>query len=232
MTDLWPLAASALVFVGGHFLLSSTGLRGILISSIGERAYLGVYSLIAAISLIAMIRSYLTLPYGQPLWFLYPFGGYVAVIVMPVALLLVIAGYSQPNPTSIGQDRGLRRKPIGILRITRHPVMWGVALWAIVHLLANGDMSSLLFFGAFLVLTLGGTVAIDGKKARKFGSVYDGFREQTSNLPFLAIIRRRQSIGDAVREIGLWRLAIVVIAYGALLHLHRWVFGVSPYPGL
>ncbi|MEM8589159.1 MAG: NnrU family protein [Pseudomonadota bacterium] len=232
MTELWPLALASLVFVGGHLFLSSKGPRAFLVQSLGEKPFLGFYSLVAAVALAGMIWAFNTLPHGAPLWLFYPAGFYAAIIVMPIALLLVIGGYSQRNPTAIGQDRALRRTPKGILRITRHPTMWGVALWAIGHLLANGDPASVLFFGAFLVLALGGTVAIDRKKRRAHGDVYDGFCEQTSNLPFLAIARGRQSFAMAAREFGLWRLALVVVAYGVLLHLHRWAFGVAPYPGL
>jgi len=232
MTELWPLALSTLIFVGGHFLLSSKGVRRLLVKAIGDGPFLGLYSVIAAVSLGGMIWFFIFLPVGPALWFLYPAGYYAAIVLMPIAILLIVGGYSQTNPTGIGQDRALRRLPTGVFRITRHPVMWGVTLWSIGHLLANGDPSSVLFFGGFLVLALCGTVAIDRKKSRQFGSVYQGFRDQTSNLPFLAIARGRQSFGEAVREIGIWRIVLVVVAYGALLHLHQWAFGVAPYPGI
>ena len=48
--------------------------------------------------------------------------------------------------------------------------MWAIGLWAISHLIANGDLRSLLFFGAFAVLSLGGTVLIDRKKQLALGS--------------------------------------------------------------
>ena len=232
MTDLWPLALASAVFVFGHLILSSKGPRAFLVQSIGEKPFLGLYSLVAGAALVGMIWTFGDRPYGVPLWLFYPAGYYAAIILMPIALVLVIGGYSQQNPTAVGQDRALRRTAKGVLRITRHPIMWGVALWAISHLLANGDPASVLFFGAFLVLALAGTVAIDRKKRRAHGDVYDGFCEQTSNLPFLAIARGRQSFGTAAREFGLWRLAIVVVAYGVLLHFHQWAFGVPVYPGL
>ena len=232
MTELWPLALASLVFVFGHLILSSKGPRAFLVRSIGEGPFLGLYSLVAGAALAGMIWAFNTLPYGAPLWLFYPAGYYVAIILMPIALVLIVGGYSQKNPTAVGQDRALRRTPAGVLRITRHPIMWGVSLWAIGHLLANGDTASVLFFGAFLVLALAGTVAIDRKKRRAHGEVYDGFCEQTSNLPFLAIARGRQSFGAAAREFGPWRLVIVVVAYGVLLHFHQWAFGVAPYPGL
>jgi uncharacterized membrane protein len=46
---------------------------------------------------------------------------------------------------------------------------WGVALWALVHLVVNGDLASLILFGSLLVIALGGTVSIDAKRRRKFG---------------------------------------------------------------
>jgi uncharacterized membrane protein len=57
----------------------------------------------------------------------------------------------------------------GVLRITRHPVMWGVGLWAAVHLVANGDLASLLFFGGFLLTALGGAWHLDRRLAATEG---------------------------------------------------------------
>ncbi len=76
---------------------------------------------------------------------------------MPLALFLLVGGVLIPNPSATGMTGVLDRlEPArGVLRITRHPVMWGVGLWAAVHLVANGDLASLLFFGGFLLTALG-----------------------------------------------------------------------------
>jgi len=48
--------------------------------------------------------------------------------------------------------------------ITRHPFLWGIALWALVHLIINGDLASLILFGSLLLLAVGGTLAIDARR--------------------------------------------------------------------
>ena len=57
----------------------------------------------------------------------------------------------------------------GILRITRHPFLWGGLIWAVTHFIANGDLASLVLFGGFVVLTIAGPISIDRKRARKLG---------------------------------------------------------------
>ena len=75
-----------------------------------------------------------------------------------------------------------------------------------------------------------GTVLLDAKKRRSAPVAYEDFAEATSNIPLAAILARRQSLGQAIGDIG-WKLpAVVVVLYGALLHLHLWLFGASPYP--
>ena len=63
----------------------------------------------------------------------------------------------------------------GLLRITRHPFQWSVVLWAIGHIVANGDVASLLFFGSLGALSLWGSFLIDAKKARTMGADWTAF---------------------------------------------------------
>jgi uncharacterized membrane protein len=94
----------------------------------------------------------------------------------------------------------------------------------------NGDAASLLFFGSLAVLALLGAVLIDAKNALRKGDAWVRWATLTSNIPFFAIVQGRQNLGVAIREIGWIRLAVVVVLYAALLHGHRWLFGVSPLP--
>ncbi len=130
----------------------------------------------------------------------------------------------------MAQEGALDRADVvkGMLRITRHPFLWGVAIWAAGHLLVNGDRAGLVLFGAMLVLAIFGTVSIDGKRARALGDRWDGFAAQTSNVPFAAILAGRQSL--KVGEIGWWRIALAVIVYAALLFGHPYAFGVRALP--
>ncbi|RMF09496.1 MAG: hypothetical protein D6763_07720, partial [Alphaproteobacteria bacterium] len=116
----------------------------------------------------------------------------------------------------------------GILRVTRHPVMWGFVLWGVAHLLNNGDLKSVIFFGTFTVLALAGTRLIDAKRARTHGELWAAYVAKTSNLPFQAIIEGRNRFVFA--EIGIWRTLAAVLVFGALLAGHEALFGVSPAP--
>lgn len=228
--ETWHVALAGIVLLATHFGLSGPALRRPLVRALGEGGFLAAYSAVAAVALGWLIWAYAVAPPGPILWQLYPLGHYAAVVLLPVALLLLVGGFSQPNPTAIGGGAA-DFEPKGILRLTRHPVMWGGGLWAIAHVLANGDLASVLFFAGLGILALAGTLVIDAKKARSAGVAFQVLRQGTSNLPFLAILQGRQSLARTVQELGIIRLALVVLAYGALLHLHGWLFGVLPYPG-
>jgi uncharacterized membrane protein len=143
-----------------------------------------------------------------------------------VAAILLVAGYTTPNPTAVGMERAARADDPapGILRITRHPVMWAIGLWAISHMIANGDLRSLLFFGAFAALSLGGTLLIDRKKRLALGSNWPRLAEVTSNLPFAAILTGRTR--PRLRDIGLLRLAAGLLLYAVLYEAHALIAGV------
>ena len=90
----------------------------------------------------------------------------------------------------------------GMLRITRHPFLWGAAIWARGHIIVNGDIASLILFGSLLILALIGSVLIDAKRLRKMGESYRAFMAQTSNVAFAAILAGRRTL--TLSEIG-WR---------------------------
>jgi uncharacterized membrane protein len=63
------------------------------------------------------------------------------------------------------------------------PFLTGVGLWALVHLIGNGDVASLVFFAVWAVVALAGTVSIDKKRQRLFGAAWEPFAAQTSIVP-------------------------------------------------
>lgn len=224
------LVLAAAVLLATHFGLSSTPLRGLLGARLGERAFLALYSLVALASIAWLVAAYRDAPF-VPLWEMAPWQAWVPLLVVPVSLVLLVAGVSTPNPTAVGQQERLRDAGVrGVLRITRNPVMWGFGLWALAHLLPNGDLASVLFFGTFAVLALGGTLLIEAKAARRHGDAWGRFAAGTSNLPFAAVLSRRQSLGAALRETGWPRVLAAVVLYALLLHAHGPVIGVSPLP--
>jgi uncharacterized membrane protein len=145
---------------------------------------------------------------------------------MPLAAILLVAGYSTRNPTAVGMERSARADDPapGILSVTRHPVMWAIGLWAIGHLIANGDLSSVLFFGSLGALALGGTVLIDRKKQLALGSNWPRLTQVTSNLPFTALLTGRTKL--RWREIGVLRVAAGLLLYAVLYLAHPIITGL------
>ena len=216
------LVLATAAFLASHFV-ASTPLRAALVRAIGEGPYRGLYSLVALATLGWMIWAYPNAP-REPLW---PGLRLLPALLMPLAFILVVAGYWR-NPTMVGADRLLKSDDParGMIRITRHPLMWGLILWSGAHLLANGDLASVVFFGAFLLLALGGSLSIDHRKARS-NPDWPRFAAVTSHVPFVAIAQGRNRLDW--REIGWLRPAIGLALYALFFALHPWLFGARPY---
>ncbi len=229
---MMELLAAGLFLLASHYGIASTGLRGVLVERIGEGPYRALFSLIALAALVWLILAFKGAPFGPLLWDLGAVGLIVPVVLMPIALLLLIGGLSPANPTNAGSEKRLEDPDpaTGALRITRHPIQWGIGLWAIGHLAANGDLNTVVLFGTLAVLSLFGTLLLDHRYRRDKGAVYAPFELSTSNLPLLAIIQGRQNLGTAFQEIGLIRIVATVLIYGLLLHFHGWIFGVPAFP--
>jgi len=143
---------------------------------------------------------------------------------------LIVAGYMGPNPTAVGLDRlaKLEDGPKGIFRVTRHPILSAIALWAIVHIPASGQMTGIILQAAIGLLAIVGMNQIDRRKAREKGEAWQAYAQQTSAIPFAAIIRGRQRF--VFSEIG-WLPVIGGIGlYAILISAHPHIIGVSPLP--
>lgn len=218
------LALACLAFLCLH-VVPSTPLRPALVNAIGEKPYLGLFSLASLAGIVWMVLAFKAAP-ATALW---PALRHLPSAVMPFAFILVVAGGMTPNPTAVGAARLLDREDParGILRITRHPIMWGIMLWAAAHLLARGELKSTLFFGSFLVLAAAGTVLMDWRKAALYGERWTRFAGLTSNLPFLAIAQGRNRF--AWREIGIKKIVIALVVFALFFQFHSWLIGVRPY---
>lgn len=196
----------------------------------GEMVWKGLFSALSIAAIIWMARAYNAAPPGDILWAVGNWGRHVAAVLMALSVLFVVAGLTLANPTAMGSAGALEsEEPArGILRVTRHPVMWGFVLWGLAHLLNNGDLKSVIFFTTFTLLAAVGTRLIDAKRARAYGDLWVKYRDKTSNLPFVAIMEGRNRL--ALREIGVWRLVAAVLVFAALLLGHQGLFGVSPAP--
>lgn len=216
------LIAASAYFLLIHFGVSGTRLRDALVARLGAGRYRGAFALASLLGLVWMGHAYRHAP-AIPLWGLLLGFRPAAYLLVLIAFIFVVVGVTTPSPTRVGMESKLAQGPDivrGIVRITRHPFLWGVALWALVHLVVNGDLASLVLFGSLLVLALGGTAAIDAKRRRSFGEQWTRFATVTSNVPFAAIIGGRNRLGPAAAEIGIWRLAVAIAVYAVAFYLH------------
>jgi uncharacterized membrane protein len=227
------LAAAAIVFLAIHLLVSGTRLRAWVIGAIGERAYLGLYALASLAALVWLAMSYNAASASPENPVLYDLGRGVrdlGIVVVAIAFLLGVQGRLMPNPTSVRQGAVAGKPGIikGVLRITRHPFLWGVIIWSAFHMVANGDLASVIFFGTFLAVAFFGTFSIDAKRKRELGSVWDAFAAKTSNIPFGAVISGRNSLNFS-ESLGrpFW---IAAAAFLAFLFAHAYLFSASPFP--
>jgi uncharacterized membrane protein len=221
------LILAALFFIGIHLGISGTRLRDRAIAALGPGGYSAGFSIASVVGLVWLIIAYGWAPY-LPTWGLLAWWRPIAILLMLPATLLVVIGLATPNPTAVAQEKRLAEPPTGIVRITRHPFLTGVSLWALVHLIGNGDVAALVFFGAFAIVGLAGTVSIDAKRLRLTGAAWPAFAAATSIVPFAAIAAGRNHFRPG--EIGAWRWIAGLIVYALLLGGHGPIIGIPLLP--
>ena len=224
MDSTLQLLIATVVFLGIH-ILPSTPLRALAVRVIGEGPYLGLFSLASLAGLAWMAYAY-----KQATFFaLWPGLHLLPVAVTPFAFVLLACGVLARNPTLTGQAGALKHPEAarGMLRITRHPVMWAIMIWAGAHVFAMGSLQATIMFGGLFLLAAAGTTLQDARKAAQLGDDWRRFAARTSNLPFVAIAQGRNVL--SWREIGWRNPAIGLALFGLLLYFHGWLFGVRAY---
>ena len=211
MSPVPSLALATAAFVGTHLLLSHP-LRAALVARLGERGFAGLYSLIALASFAWMIFAYrggsdFGLLWVAPLWW-WPFA---SADMLLASILLVGSLVRNPSFPGAGRPAGA---PKGVFAITRHPMNWSFAIWALVHLSLSGSPRNLIVAGGILVLALAGSIGQDRKKERLLGAAWTEWEARTSFVPFAAAfagrVRWRDCVPGLVALIGgvaLWALA-------------------------
>ncbi len=224
------LALAAIAWVCVHVGIAGTAVRRAVAGRIGDGGFRGLFSVLSVAAISFLVVGYQRAHRGGQvlLWSAPAWLGWVLVALMAAAFVLLVGSVSVPNPTAVGGERQLGVEPRGVLRITRHPMLWSFAIWSAVHVVGNGDLVSLLFFGAFGLTALIGMPSIDRKVARRDPAGWSRLAQRTSIVPFAAILGGRNRL--VLREIG-W-IAPAGLALGAaLLALHPWLFHAAPLPG-
>lgn len=178
------LAVGLVAIIGIHLVPTMPSLRQRLVDRLGERKYKAIYTTIALIGLVLIIYGKANAAF-VPLWAPPLWAANITQLIMLPALILVGAAYAPSN----------------IKRFTRHPMLWGVVLWAIAHLVANGDLSSLMLFGGF--------------------GVYSLFAMWSANIRGAEKSTTRYPIGSDIKL-----MIIGIIIYAVMVFLHPYLFGV------
>ena len=180
------LVAAAVAFVGTHFALSHP-LRAGLVKVIGAVGFQIVYSLVALATFGWMVLAYRAVGPQAGLW-----DGTAASLWVVSSLLTLMAavlfiGSLRGNP-ALPDPRAASRadKPVhGVFHVTRHPMMWGFALWALAHALISPTPRSLVLTGSLGFLALVGSHLQDRKKQALIGKAWSGWEAKTSYWPKL-----------------------------------------------
>jgi len=173
---------SAIAFVGLHFLLSHP-LRDPLVRRLGAGPFQGIYSLIAIVTLGAMIHYYSVIGDEPQLWVAGDAAWLAASILMWFGAILFVGSFVG-NPALPGARLERGRTAGGVFAITRHPMMWGFAIWAVVHLVVVAMPKALVFDGAILLLAIGGSAGQDAKKRKLMGERWHEWVAHTAFIPF------------------------------------------------
>jgi len=222
---LFLLVLLSVLFAATHIGMSHGVYRARLIERFGAKPFMGIYSLVALVTLGGAIWVFSTHKgIGPHLWtlsgWLYP----LVYLLMLLSFLLLVLSVATPSPTGM---MPASMEPRGVLRVTRHPMNMGFACFGLAHLLANGALGDVFFFGAIFVVGFAGAYHQDRRKARERGDAFELFQSQTSVLPFAALVQGKTRLepGEFSRPL----LVAALTAFAAALLLHEKLFGVSPF---
>lgn len=169
--------AALLIFLAAHSIPARPAVRGRFVAVLGERTYLLLYSILSLALLAWLISAAVRAPV-VPLWPTELWSYHLALALMLPACWLLVGGLTLPNPLSVSLSRrSFDPNRPGLAGLVRHPVMWGFALWALVHAIANGDLVSLIMFGGFLAFSLAGMALLDRRRKRQLGEEWNRLQQ-------------------------------------------------------
>lgn len=220
MTSLW---VAVILFVGLHLLMSHP-LRDRLVDTAGDAGFLAVYSFVSLATLAGAIGFWMAVgpqhPYFvSPGWYHWVQG----VLMIPVVILFTGSLFGNPALPAPGAQVNAMRQPRGVFAITRHPMMWAFAFWAILHFIGMASPRNLALMGGIAFLALAGAWGQDIKKDRMIGQAWQTWTMRTSFVPF-----GRQLAGAKWKH-ARPRGPVVVLAlliWALLTWTHSWFAGV------
>ncbi len=202
-------------FTATHLGLASVRVEPRLRAKLGDGAFLGLYSLVALAIFVPLMRLYFTNRHaGEWLWVV-PVGPALRAALhaaMTLGLVLTVGALVKPSPASVAPGKA---EVAGIYRVTRHPLVLGLALVWALHLIPNASAADVAFFGGFVAFSLAGAWHQD---ARKLHAPPPGFAAFHAATPFLPFTRAGALRG--LREIPpvVWAIGIAAALAARWLH--------------
>jgi len=229
MIDSLAVAAAAGAFVGTHFLLSHP-LRRPLVGAFGETGFLGLYSLVAAVTLYAISWTYTRAPATTALWLVGDvlWGGATVAMLAASILLLgsLVRNPALPGAAANAATNAATARAQGVYAITRHPMMWSFAIWGVCHILVYPVPKNIVVAVAIIVLALVGAHMQDRKKEALDPQGWPAWEARTSYWPFAAIAQGRAQIGKFGAHALGGGVLVWLLATWAHLPLAGWPAGI------
>lgn len=189
------MLAGLVLFLGAHSLPMAPALRAGLQARLGTTAYRIGFTFVSVLGIILIARGFVTWKYvdGAPLLYVPPTGlRHFALLLMLLSFISLAAMYGTSH----------------IRKVLKHPMLVGVKLWAVAHLMANGDLADVVLFGAILAWAVADRISV--KRRERAGTL--------KRPDFVPTVK-----GD-----------IVAVAAGVIVYVlfvwkvHLWLIGVSP----
>jgi uncharacterized membrane protein len=225
MLGMTLLILASALWVGVHFGIAGTAVRGRIVAVTGETGFRIGYSILSVVAIVLLFQAWGAAPV-VPLWFAPDWLRWLLALAMLPVFVLFVASVATPNPTAVAGKLG-EAGPAGIQRITRHPMLWSFALWGVIHLIGKGTLGGIFLFGAFVVTALVGMPSIDRKLAARDPQMWARLAPSTSIIPFKAILSGRNRL--VLDEVPRFVWIVAGVAWLGFLIAHPWLFG---YPAV
>ena len=135
---MWMLVGGLALFFAAHLIPTRPQMRARIVGKVGSGPYSGLFALVSLAALVLIVMGYGAMRglgrENPQLWVAPSWTGHLTMLLMVPAMVLLVAAYV----------------PSRIRTNLRHPMLIAVMLWAFAHLIANGDLASVLLFGSFL----------------------------------------------------------------------------------
>lgn len=213
--EITTLIAANIAFVGTHFAMSHP-LRAPMVKALGSGGFQIAYSVVSFATLAWVYFAFKSAPpadlpgSGEVGWII------ATLLTIPAMILLagsLIGNPALPTPMAEAQARA---EPGGVFKVTRHPMMWGIGLWALSHIVLWWSTRTLIVALAMGILALVGARLQDTKKEALMGAAWAEWESKTSYWPHWG---RLLSVGPVPLAVGL-------ALFAGFSWMHLWLAGI------